>query len=583
MGNIIYLRITGERQGSISAGCGTEASVGNRRQRGHEDEIFAFSLINALSSTGNGINLQGLRFTKLIDQSTPLFCNAITNNEKLFIEIDFWRINRTGRWERYYYIELRNASVTNIRTRITLNDLDTEDISLAYEYILCKHLIAGTESDYLAFPAEYNHLFIPHRSQPLAPPKPATLKQSPPAPTITPVYAKSCLKAKGCTDAGNAEEPAANFGQMAIFAQPVVDNCCGYAYPEEASAAPLALGALTQVSGEWSLSGTLGAARVIPWIGALASALYIPSAGKGSDRVPGRDEFWYEEELRKKALTGGTATTRVRFFWGTDIHGKPQVYGVHTGEGTPYENVRVANMLWNSNTQRYEFTPAHGTDGPLITWTPGNQQNGDVPAHTGNHAPPIDQPTILVNPIPEGLDEYTTPPLPMPDVADFNDYILVFPADSGVPPIYVYLKDDPRDQPGTAVGSGVKLSSETKWLEMSATNEGNGASIPAHIADKLRGRHYSNFRAFREDLWREVQKDSALSKEFSTLNLNLMVDGKAPRSPHPGYYSGPKAVLKKFEIHHIKPIEKGGGIYDIDNLRITTPKLHKFIHYKDKR
>ena len=175
MGNIIYLRITGERQGSISAGCGTEASVGNRRQRGHEDEIFAFSLINALSSTGNGINLQGLRFTKLIDQSTPLFCNAITNNERLFIEIDFWRINRTGRWERYYYIELRNASVTNIRTRITLNDLDTEDISLAYEYILCKHLIAGTESDYLVFPAEYNHLFIPHRSQPLAPPKPCLL------------------------------------------------------------------------------------------------------------------------------------------------------------------------------------------------------------------------------------------------------------------------------------------------------------------------------------------------------------------------------------------------------------------------
>ncbi|RIP91823.1 HNH endonuclease signature motif containing protein, partial [Salmonella enterica] len=33
------------------------------------------------------------------------------------------------------------------------------------------------------------------------------------------------------------------------------------------------------------------------------------------------------------------------------------------------------------------------------------------------------------------------------------------------------------------------------------------------------------------------------------------------------------------EIHHIKPIEEGGGVYDIDNLRITTPKLHKFIHY----
>ncbi|MCV5640147.1 S-type pyocin domain-containing protein, partial [Escherichia coli] len=85
--------------------------------------------------------------------------------------------------------------------------------------------------------------------------------------------------------------------------------------------------------------GVLSATRG-SYIGALASALYIPSAGEGSARVPGRDEFWYEEELRQKALAGSTATTRVRFFWGTDIHGKPQVYGVHTGEGKPYENVR---------------------------------------------------------------------------------------------------------------------------------------------------------------------------------------------------------------------------------------------------
>ncbi|MFH7829075.1 type VI secretion system tube protein TssD [Kluyvera chengduensis] len=571
MGDIIYLRITGERQGGISAGCGTDASVGNRRQRGHEDEIFAFSLINALSRTGNGINLQNLRFTKLIDKSTPLFCNAITNNERLFIEIDFWRINRTGRWDRYYYIELRNASVTNIRTRVTLNALDTEDISLAYEYILCKHLIAGTESDYLAFPDEYNHLFIPHRSQPLATPKPATLKQPPPAPEITPVYAKSCLKAKGCTDAGNAAEPAANFGQMAIFAQPVVDDCCGYDHPVEASGAPLALGRLTQIWGEWSLSGTLGAARAIPWIGALASALYIPSTGKGSARVPGRDEFWYEEELRKKALTRDTATTRVRFFWGTDIHGKPQVYGVHTGEGTPYENVRVANMLWNSNTQRYEFTPAHGADGPLITWTPESPQNGDIPAHTGNHAPPIDQPTILVNPIPEGQGEYTTPPLPVPDIADFNDYILVFPANSGVQPIYVYLKTA-RDEPGMATGKGEILSDNGHWLE--TANSGLGAPIPIQVADKLRGRTFRNFDHFREEFWLAVSECPELLRQFTKSNQTIIKSKGAPFVIEEQAIGG----RELFELHHIEQIQYDGPVYDIDNLRINTPRNHIRIH-----
>ncbi|WP_137494646.1 type VI secretion system tube protein TssD, partial [Escherichia coli] len=109
MGDIVYLRIIGEKQGDISSGCGTYASVGNRWQVGHEDEIFAFALTNAITSTDNGVNLQGLQFCKLIDKSSPLLSNAINQNERLFIEIDLYRINKSGRWERYYYIQLRNA------------------------------------------------------------------------------------------------------------------------------------------------------------------------------------------------------------------------------------------------------------------------------------------------------------------------------------------------------------------------------------------------------------------------------------------------------------------------------------------
>ena len=88
MGDIVYLRIIGEKQGDISSGCGTYASVGNRWQVGHEDEIFAFALTNAITSTGKGVNLQGLQFCKLIDKSSPLLSNAINQNERLFIEID---------------------------------------------------------------------------------------------------------------------------------------------------------------------------------------------------------------------------------------------------------------------------------------------------------------------------------------------------------------------------------------------------------------------------------------------------------------------------------------------------------------
>lgn len=264
MSDLIYLKITGEHQGNISSDCGTYASVGNRWQENHPDEIFAFSLSNGLVNTDSGINAQLLNFTKLIDKSTPLLINAINNNERLFIEIDLWRINRFGKWERYYYIQLRNALVKSIQTYVILNKLDTEEITVSYDYILCKHLIANTEFDYLAFPAEYNRLFIPPRPQPVSTIKPIVKRPSPPAPhipAVTPVYAKSCLKEKGCTDAGSREESAENFGQMAVFAQSSVDDCCGYAQPAEASAALPILGGLTQVWGEWSLGGILSAAR----------------------------------------------------------------------------------------------------------------------------------------------------------------------------------------------------------------------------------------------------------------------------------------------------------------------------------
>ncbi|WP_250550805.1 S-type pyocin domain-containing protein, partial [Citrobacter koseri] len=117
---------------------------------------------------------------------------------------------------------------------------------------------------------------------------------------------------------------------------------------------------------------------------------------------------------------------------------------------------------------------------------------------------PLDQATILVTPIPDGKDEYTTPPFPVPDAADFNDYILVFPADSGIQPIYVYLREDPRKQPGTATGYGEILPENSRWLE--AASSGLGAPIPAQVADKLRGRTFRNFDHFREEFWLAVSE-----------------------------------------------------------------------------
>lgn len=338
MSDLLYLKITGEKQGNISSGCGTYESVGNRWQVSHEDGVFVFSLVNTVTSTCNGLNLQGLNFCKLIDKNTPRFCNAITQNERLYIEIDFYRINNQGRWEHYYYIQLRNASVANIHTNFTHNNLDTESITVTYEYIVCKHLIANTEFDYLAFPADYNGMFIPHQIAP------------------------AC---RVVTNSGMKK------------------NC--------------------------------GRKR---WRG-------VPPQPGG-------------------VFSGGMIFTAGRRFMAC----------------IPVKERRMKMFAWRTCC--------------------GTRRRSVINL------------------------------LPLPDVTDFNDDILVFPANSGIKPIYVYLKDEPRKQPGVVTGKGVELSPGTRWLDMSVTNQGNGAPIPAHIADKLRGMKFKNFDDFREALWLEVSKDPVL-------------------------------------------------------------------------
>lgn len=159
MSHLIYLTLEGEIQGKISAGCGSQASIGNRYQLGREDEIQVFSLTQVESGSPGGIHHHGLNFCKLLDKSSPLLCNAINNNERLKMTFDIYRTNRYGRLEKYYLIELRGATMQSIHQQYRRDNLHYEYISVNYDYILCRHLIAGTEFDYLLTPENYGRLF----------------------------------------------------------------------------------------------------------------------------------------------------------------------------------------------------------------------------------------------------------------------------------------------------------------------------------------------------------------------------------------------------------------------------------------
>ncbi|WP_235589190.1 hypothetical protein [Type-D symbiont of Plautia stali] len=144
---------------------------------------------------------------------------------------------------------------------------------------------------------------------------------------------------------------------------------------------------------------------------------------------------------------------------------------------------------------------------------------------------------------------------------------------AGVQPVYVMFMS-PRDLPGTVSGEGQDVGEG--WLNAAAS--GDGAPIPKQIADKLHGKDFSSFREFRNAFWTEVGKDPELLKQFKPGNVGNIQAGKS-LVPRDSEQVGGRV---KYELHHVKPIKDNGSVYDIDNIRVTTPKRHIEIHKGSK-
>ena len=95
--------------------------------------------------------------------------------------------------------------------------------------------------------------------------------------------------------------------------------------------------------------------------------------------------------------------------------------------------------------------------------------------------------------------------------------------------------------------------------------DGNIGVIPQDIKDKLVNREFNDFNELRSAIWIEIG-NSKYASEFCQSGQSLMKGGKAPFST-----SG------RYVIHHKQPIAKGGGVYDLDNLIILSPDMHKII------
>ncbi|EMV7406913.1 TPA: Hcp family type VI secretion system effector [Enterobacter soli] len=150
MANPVYLTLNGDLQGLISAGCSSMASIGNKAQIAHMDQIIVLGLSHGLSRAQN-VNHQTLVIAKPVDKSSPLLTKAITENECLTCDFEYYRTNRFGINELYYKVKLINARIANIAHNVPHTITNSqgqpeESVTLTYESITQEHCTAGTSA-----------------------------------------------------------------------------------------------------------------------------------------------------------------------------------------------------------------------------------------------------------------------------------------------------------------------------------------------------------------------------------------------------------------------------------------------------
>jgi hypothetical protein len=365
-----------------------------------------------------------------------------------------------------------------------------------------------------------------------------------PKPREDRVFAKSCTPDNWCrTDVGTAEEPASNFGKIMVagaMLMPSASTAIATAIGADLALGRLAGGGILQQRLNWAIRGAGGPASVFV-LGMLPS--------KMADGTLHTDE-----ELRRMSR----ATTRVRFQFRRDAEGVLRVYGIHSGASGD-DAVRTVNVKWNADKTAIEAK----LNGITILWTPQRGPLGSMPPLVyPDHGEALDP--ILVHPIPDNTDSQIEG-LPGEGVTA-EDCILVFPADTGLKSLCVVYSRPARQTPGIVTGVGEDVSGI--WLAGAGT--GIGVPIPTRIADKLRGREFSSFDKFREAFWKEIVNEPELAEPFIQGNLKRMQNGLSPKVRKQDRVG----ERTSFELHHIQHVADNGAVYDLDNLRVNTPKNH---------
>ncbi|MGE8496338.1 MAG: S-type pyocin domain-containing protein [Pseudomonas sp.] len=392
------------------------------------------------------------------------------------------------------------------------------------------------------------------------PPRPLVLAASPisSAQTTAPVgcvFAKSCNLPDGVIDHSNPGgfvplEQLKDYGDWAVLGTGAAIAAGGTPLQLIGSSAS-ATAIATRLGGTLSLGlgqavGALAAGATLGTIG-----LLVPNTSLSPDSA-----FYTKEQYHGLSV----GRTRVRVHVKHLSTGAVDAYGFYTGRNPAWENVPVIAAKARGN----QFVADLG-QGTEIIWTPvADTKELGVPALEG--APKL--PSVWVYPPTEQSNKALVNPVHPPE---YQDAIIWFPA-TDIPAIYVVLSV--RNEPGVVTGQGQDIVGV--WL--AGAEQDLGSPIPSQIAKKMRGREFSRFDDFREAFWEEIAADPELSSQFNSRNRAYLAKGHAPAARKNDHVGG----RIKYELHHIVELSKGGAVYDVDNIAVTTPKRHIKIHGKYK-
>lgn len=155
-----YIKIEGSTQGLITSGASTEASIGNRYQSGHDDEIMAQEIDHVVTvptdqqsgqPSGQRVHKPFI-FTCSLNKSVPLLYNALTKGERLpKVEVHWFRTSTSGGKEHYFSTILEDAVITDIDLAMpNAQDKSNADktelfrVSMNYRKIVWEHVASGT-------------------------------------------------------------------------------------------------------------------------------------------------------------------------------------------------------------------------------------------------------------------------------------------------------------------------------------------------------------------------------------------------------------------------------------------------------